>query len=222
MTFLPSSGSAGHEQLAQPRVELVELGAPSSPISLSRYSRISASDSPSSISRASASSVSVARYCAVGVDDRLQLRQSPARGRGGLLVAGRVELGELDSSFSSSVSRSASRSNTRTSVGEGQTTTGAVQPMRSVNSRRRRARSSRRSRRATGGTRRRRRGRPARGGSRGTRSRPSAAAGGPTSGLRAMTASITGASRFALSRWLLASRSMNSGSTSRRRARGSP
>ena len=32
---------------------------------------------------------------AVGVDDRPQLGQPPARGRGRLLVAGRVELGEL-------------------------------------------------------------------------------------------------------------------------------
>ena len=57
-----------------------------------------------------------------------------------------------------------------------------------------------RSRRASCGSRRCRRGRPSRAGSPGTRSRRSAAAGDPRPGLRAITASITGASRCSLSR----------------------
>ena len=54
-------GVARDEQLAQPRRRARRARPPWSAISLSRYSRISASDSPPSISRASARSVSVVR-----------------------------------------------------------------------------------------------------------------------------------------------------------------
>ena len=81
--------------------------------------------------------------------------------------------------------------------------------------RRARPRSASRSRRASSGSRRCRRGRPSRAASPGTCSRRSAAAGDRSSGLRAITASMTGASRCSLSRCSFSSRSANSGSTSR-------
>ena len=78
-----------------------------------------------------------------------------------------------------------------------------------------RPRTASRSRRASCGSRRCRRGRPSPAAWPGTRSRRSAAAGDPSAGLRAITASMTGASRCSLSRCSFSSRSANSGSTSR-------
>ena len=96
ITFLPSLGSLRDEQLAEPGVELGELRL------LRRRSRSGGTRASrrrsrrASISRASASSASVGAVLAVRVDDRLQLGDAagPAS-RGRLLVAGRVDLGQL-------------------------------------------------------------------------------------------------------------------------------
>ena len=110
-------GVAGHEQLAELARRARRAAPPWSSISLSRYSRISASASPASISRASASSVVGGAVRAVRLDDRLQLDVATA-GRRARPAGRRTRRSpeSCDSSFSSSVSRSARRSNTPTSV----------------------------------------------------------------------------------------------------------
>ena len=200
MTFLPSSGSRGHEQLAEARVELGELRLPWSSISscevLAHLGVVLAGEQLARLGEVGLGW----RGSAVCLDDGLQLGVTAAGVARGRLVAGRVDLRQAATRASPARPRAPRADRTCASQAYRsdllEPWSNAVDCVVELDRWRRRRRRSRHPRDG------------------GERVVVAGSGGWSDAGLRAMAASITGSRRRALSCWSFSSRSRNSGSTS--------